>query len=141
MNMRESDLHDQASMVEAAARALSFTPWHLAPEGLKRIIRRQAERVLTAALAGRTVVELPETDDTVTGLPERATHDDEYLPEDQLSERARSMCRRIRALVDQGDPTVSSMSEAPGGDRDRAFAFGVQRVDGQRFRITVEPST
>lgn len=52
---------DQAGMVEAAAQALSFTPWHLAPEDLKRIIRRQAERVLTAALAGRELVDdLPE---------------------------------------------------------------------------------
>lgn len=51
-------------VIEDAARALSFTPWRNAPDDLKSIIRRQAERVLSAALSGRQVVEPPAPDDT-----------------------------------------------------------------------------
>jgi malic enzyme len=50
-----SDITDE--MIEAAARALAHTPWHLAPEGLRSVIRDQATRALEAGLAGRTVVE------------------------------------------------------------------------------------
>lgn len=51
-------------IVEAAARALAVTPWDVAPEDLKRVIRRQAERVLAAALQRRQVITPPEPDDT-----------------------------------------------------------------------------
>lgn len=43
-----------ADVIERAARALAHTPWEHAPEDLRRVIRAQAERVLSAALAGRT---------------------------------------------------------------------------------------
>jgi hypothetical protein len=49
-------------MIEAAARALAVTPWEIAPNDLRNVIRAQAERVLSAALAGRTVIDVPEPD-------------------------------------------------------------------------------
>lgn len=49
-------------MIEAAARALAVTPWEIAPNDLRNVIRAQAERVLSAALAGRAVVNVAEPD-------------------------------------------------------------------------------
>lgn len=48
-----TDLTD--GMIEDAARELAVTPWDIAPDDLKRVIRHQARRVLSAALTSRVV--------------------------------------------------------------------------------------
>lgn len=123
-------------MIDAAARALAVTPWGIAPEDLKRVIRHQAERVLTAALAGRTLVdELPEpvrdtdrgslvwgTDangDTplvaylnANGVPEIETADGEYWSPDDLE---RDALTRLAAA--RGARRLAAEQPAAGGAR------------------------
>ena len=68
-------------MTEKAARALAVTPWDIAPDDLKRVVRQQAERVLTAALAGRVVLDLPEpdADGSYEGDPKWTNRNGDYV--------------------------------------------------------------
>jgi hypothetical protein len=110
-----SDITDE--MIEAAARALAHTPWDLAPEGLRSVIRDQATRALEAGLAGRTVVELPE--------PEG--RDDWPMPMDCGVKVTYDDGHPVVVLVDEGQPTNWS----PWGARELAVRLlaAADRVD------------
>lgn len=101
---------DTDEIIEAAARALAVTPWDIAPDDLKRVIRHQAERVLAAALAGRLVVDLPAGVDGVDVLA--TSYQVSILPRDDINRSSWSLTVAHRghdryAVVDRLDRCLS----------------------------------